>query len=253
MTRATVTVNARDLAVEHRSGRAPTLVWLGGFRSDMTATKASVIDAWAESAGQACLRFDYSGHGASSGQFSDGTLTIWLEDALGVIEAKAPEGPLVLVGSSMGGFIALLIAERLKARIAHLVLIAPAVDFTERLMWHSFPDDVRQTILDTGVWMRPSAYAPEPTPITRALIEDGRTHSVLHRSLDITCPVDILHGTADPDVPWQLSVELMGILTCARVALTLVRDGDHRLSNPEDLALLTRTTAAAVDRIGRDR
>ena len=241
-----ITVNGRALAVDHREGKGPTIVWLGGFRSDMTATKASALDAWAASGGHAFLRFDYSGHGASEGRFVDLVVSDWLADALGVIGARAPDGPLVLVGSSMGGYLALLAAERLGARVAHMVLIAPAPDFTERLIWANLPEAARQTLLAEGVWSRPSAYAPEPTPFTRALIEDGRGHLLLERGLGLTCPIDILHGTADPDVPWQLSTELMGALPLARVALTLVKGGDHRLSTPDDLSLLVRTVAAAV-------
>ncbi len=238
MTRADVTVNGRRLAVLARAGAGPTVVWLGGFRSDMTATKASALDAWAERCGRGFLRFDYAGHGASEGAFADLGVSDWLADALGVIAARAPDGPLILVGSSMGGHIALLASAALGPRIAGLVLVAPAPDFTERLMWDAFPDHVRREIMDDGVFLRPSAYASEPTPISRRLIEDGRRHLLLKRGLSFAGPVRILHGTADPDVPWTLSVELMGALERARVTLTLVKDGDHRLSTPADLDLL---------------
>lgn len=221
----------------------PGVVWLGGFRSDMTATKASALDAWAEREGRAFLRFDYTGHGASTGDFAACTLSTWLADSLGVIEQRT-SGPQILVGSSMGGWIALLVArilmQRDPARLAGLVLIAPAPDFTQELMWDGFSDTIRSEITGKGVWMRPSAYSPEPTPITRALIEDGRKHLLLGGPVDLPLPVHILHGTADPDVPVEISLRLMSRLTSSRVTLSLVKDGDHRLSNPADLDLLVR-------------
>jgi pimeloyl-ACP methyl ester carboxylesterase len=237
------TVAGRRLAVRARAGAGPAIVWLGGFRSDMTATKASHLDAWAARTGRAFLRFDYSGHGASEGDFAALTLSDWLGDALAVIERRTP-GPVVLVGSSMGGHIALLTTRALaKGRIAGLVLIAPAPDFTERLIWAEMPEPIRQEVMERGVWHRPSANSPEPTPITRALIEDGRKHVILGAPIETGCPVYILHGTADPDVPWTLSVELIGKLAGERVTLTLVKDGDHRLSTPPDLELLERAVA----------
>lgn len=240
----------RRLAVLNRPGRSPGIVWLGGFRSEMTATKATHLDAFAARTGHACLRFDYSGHGQSDGNFADGTVSIWLDDALAVIRARTA-GPVVLVGSSMGGWLALLVCRALRragegGRIAGLVLIAPAPDFTERLMWDAFPDDTKRVIDTDGVWHRPSAYAPEPTPITRALIADGREHLLLGGAIETGAPVHIIHGTADPDVPWSLSIELMGRLVAERTTLTLVKDGDHRLSTPADLALLERVVTAML-------
>lgn len=233
-------VAGRRLAILDRKGAAPTIVWLGGFRSDMTATKASHLDGFAARTGRAFLRFDYSGHGQSEGDFAALTLGDWLGDALAVIERRT-RGPIVLVGSSMGGHIALLAARALPSgRVAGMVLIAPAPDFTERLIWAEMPEDIRQEVMGKGVWYRPSAYAPEPTPITRALIEDGRQHLILGGPITTGCPVHILHGTADPDVPWSLSIELMGKLAGERVTLTLIKDGDHRLSTPADLDLLER-------------
>lgn len=240
-------VDGRRIAILARSGAAPGIVWLGGFRSEMTATKASHLDRWAERAGRAFTRFDYAGHGASPGDFLTLTLSTWLDDALAVIRRRTT-GPQILVGSSMGGWIALLAIRALRlageaGRVTGLVLVAPAPDFTERLMWAQFPDAVRAQIEKEGLWLRPSPYSPEPYPITKALIEDGRRHLILTSGVEVTCPVHILHGTADPDVPWQMSVELMARITGAHVALTLVKDGDHRLSTASDLALLERAVA----------
>jgi pimeloyl-ACP methyl ester carboxylesterase len=239
-----VEVAGRRLAVLRRPGAAPGVVWLGGLRSEMTATKASHLSAWAGRAGRAFLRFDYSGHGASEGRFEDGTISAWLEDALAVLRAKS-EGPQILVGSSLGGWLALLAVRALRAageggRVAGLVLVAPAPDFTDRLMWARFSAKAKRAIERDGVYYEPSAYAPEPLPVTRALIEDGRRHLLLGGTIETGAPVRILHGTADPDVPWELSVELMGRLVGEAVTLTLVKDGDHRLSKPDELALLER-------------
>ena len=235
----------RRLAYLAQPGEGPTIVWLGGFRSDMRATKAEAISTWAQSAGRAFVRFDYSGHGESDGAFADFTLSDWLEDALAAITGLC-QGPPVLVGSSMGGWIALLATRRLigtPLAPAGLVLIAPAVDFSEELMWAQMPEAVRKTILEDGVWLRPSAYAPEPTPITRALIEDGRRHLLFGGEIRTGCPVHILQGMADPDVPWPQATKLVEHLSGDPVVLTLVRDGDHRLSTPEDIARLTAAVA----------
>lgn len=235
----------RRLAFISQPGAAPPVVWLGGFRSDMRATKAEAIAAWAQRDGRAFLRFDYAGHGESEGSFADFTLSDWLEDALAVIASQC-KGPPVLVGSSMGGWIALLVARRLLGTAqapVGMVLIAPAVDFSEELMWAQMPEAVREIILRDGVWQRPSAYAPEPTPITRALIEDGRRHLLFGGEIRTGCPVHILQGMADPDVPWPQAVKLVEHLSADPVVLTLVKDGDHRLSGPDDLARLTTAVA----------
>lgn len=233
---------AREIAVLRREGRGPCVVWLGGFLSDMTATKASALDQWAAETGRAMLRFDYSGHGASGGRFEDGTIGDWLEDALAAIARFAGEAP-VLVGSSMGGWIALLAARAMAAPPAGLVLVAPAADFTEDLMWARFSDEARRAILKEGVWRRPSEYSPEPTPITRRLIEEGRAHLLLGGPVRTGAPVHILQGMEDPDVPWSHTLRLVERLAEDDVVVTLVKDGDHRLSRPEDLARLI----AAVD------
>lgn len=248
-----IDAGGRKIALLRRPGTAPGLIWLGGLRSEMTATKASHLDAFAARRGIAFTRFDYGGHGQSQGRFEDMVLSDWLGDALTVIR-KCTDGPQILIGSSMGGWIALRALEELRKagaepRIAGLILIAPAPDFTERLMWAEFPPDIRREIMDNGQWLRPSPYSPDAYPITRALIEDGRKHLLLDRGLDLDCPVHVLHGTADPDVPYQLSIELMGRLRGASVALTLVKDGDHRLSTRDNLACLEDILARLRDEL----
>jgi pimeloyl-ACP methyl ester carboxylesterase len=240
----------RRIAVRRLEGAAPGLFWLGGFKSDMKGTKAAALSQWAAAHGRACVRFDYSGHGESAGAFTDGTIGRWLEDSTAVFEAFC-RGPQIVVGSSMGGWIALLLVQELKRRaaakqgppasIAGLVLIAPAVDFTEVLMWQRFPRKVKREIEETGVWARPSEYADEPYPITRQLIEDGRNHLLLGGMIETGCPVRILQGVQDADVPWNHAVELVSRLAQDDVVLTLVKDGDHRLSRPEDIERLTGT------------
>jgi pimeloyl-ACP methyl ester carboxylesterase len=235
---------AREIAVITREGRGPPVVWLPGFRSHMRSVKAEALDGWAAGQGRALVRFDYSGHGESGGAFETSGISAWLEDALAVIRRFA-DGPPVLVGSSMGGWLALLATRALRqtdpARApAGLVLIAPAVDFTERLMWERFPDDIRRTILEAGVYHRPSAYGDGPYPITRALIEDGRRHLLLGGAVATGCPVHILQGLQDPDVPYSHALELVEHLPGEDVTLTLVKDGDHRLARPEDLERLFR-------------
>ena len=227
------------LAWRRIAGRGVGVVFLGGFNSDMTGSKAEFLAGWCEARGTPFLRFDYSGHGASGGRFVDGTIGRWAQDAACVIEALAP-GPQVLVGSSMGGWIALLLARRRAPR--GLVGIAPAPDFTEDLMWAEFPPDVRAAIERDGVWERPSAYGT-PYPITRALIEDGRAHLLLRAPLQIDVPVRILQGQRDPDVPWRHALRIAEALTGEDVRVQLIKDGDHRLSRPADLALLGETLA----------
>lgn len=239
---------ARRIAVLSRPGRGPSVVWLGGFRSDMRATKAEALDAWAERTGRRYVRFDYSGHGESSGRFEEGTISRWLADSLAVIAQHVPDRP-VLVGSSMGGWLALLAARALRATMpdkapAGLVLIAPAVDFTERLMWDAFPPEARRAIETAGAFMRPSEYSPEPYPITRALIEDGRRNLLFGAPIGPGCPVHILQGMQDPDVPWQHAMELVEHLPGEAATITLIKDGDHRLSRPQDIERLIAATEA---------
>jgi pimeloyl-ACP methyl ester carboxylesterase len=236
----------RRIAVRARPGGGPGLFWLGGFHSDMTGTKAVAVDEFAAQTGRACVRFDYSGHGESGGHFADGTISRWLEEALAVFSAHC-EGPQIVIGSSMGGWMALLLAreiarhpERYRGRLAALVLIAPAPDFTEALMWNSFSPAIRAQIETTGQWLRPSDYG-EPYPITKALIEDGRTHLLLRSAIELGCPVRILQGRQDPDVPWRHAFALTDRLPCDDVVLTMIQDGDHRLSRPQDIARLIAT------------
>ena len=238
----TCEVEGRRIAVLIRDGAGPAVVWLGGFRSDMRATKAEALDRWAARAGRRFVRFDYSGHGESSGRFEDGTISDWLADAEAVIAALAGERP-VLVGSSMGGWIALLAARRRSP--GGLVLIAPAPDFTEALMRPALPPEAAAAIARDGIWHAPSAYSLEPTPITRALLDDGRKHLLLDGPIDSGCPVHILQGMADPDVPWRHALTLVDHLPERDVVLTLIREGDHRLSREPDLARLV----AAVEGI----
>jgi len=232
----------RRIAVRARKGASPGLIWLGGFKSDMAGTKALALEAWAVERGRGCVRFDYSGHGISGGEFTDGTIGRWLEESLAVYMEFA-KGPQVLVGSSMGGWIALLLAAQLRklprsAPLAGMVLIAPAVDFTEELMWKQFSPEMKRDIETKGEWIRPSEYSSEGYPITRALIEDGRKHLMLGGLIEPGCPVHILQGVHDPDVPWRHAVELVSRFSRDDVVLTLIKDGDHRLSRPEDIARL---------------
>lgn len=232
-----------ELAWRRRAGRGPGVVFLGGFNSDMTGTKAEDLSALCATEGRAFLRFDYSGHGASGGRFEDGTIGRWAEDAAFVLD-RLTEGPQVLVGSSMGGWIALLLALRRPGRVAALVGIAAAPDFTAHMV-EALPAEAREAIAREGVWRRPSAYG-DPYPITRALLEDGERHMLLRGGgpIPLAVPVRLLHGQRDPDVPWELSLRVAGAVGGEDVQVTLVKDGDHRLSRPQDLALLRRTLAA---------
>lgn len=241
-------IAARRIAVRAREGAAPGLFWLGGFKSDMKGTKAQALDLWARDHGRAMTRFDYSGHGESEGDFIDGTVGRWLEESMAVFDACC-RGPQVVIGSSMGGWLALLLARELarraqaEASLASLVLIAPAVDFTEELMWKRFPPEIKREIEQTGVWARPSQYSDQPYLITRGLIEEGRSHLLLDNMIETGCPVRILQGVQDPDVPWQHAVELSSRFAQDDVVLTLVKDGDHRLSRPEDIERLIAAIA----------
>ncbi|MFT4119755.1 alpha/beta hydrolase [Bradyrhizobium sp.] len=251
--------SARRIAVRSRPGQGPGLFWLGGFKSDMQGSKAVALDTWARERGRAAVRFDYSGHGESGGDFADGTIGRWLEESVAVFE-RFCDGPQVVIGSSMGGWMALLLARELRKReetrpkgeqgrasLAGLVLIAPAPDFTEELMWKNFPAAVKKEIETTGVWLRPSEYGDgSPYPITRNLIEEGRNHLVLGSAIDLGCPVRILQGAKDPDVPWQHAFALTHRLPADDVVLTMIQDGDHRLSRPQDIARIL----AAVAEIG---
>lgn len=233
---------------DHAGNRLPGLVWLGGFRSDMESVKASALDHWAASRNRSCLRFDYSGHGRSDERFEDATIGSWLEESVAVIRA-ATSGPQILVGSSMGGWLALLCARAFAqmsetSRLHGVVLIAPAIDFTETLVFERLSPEAREKLQRDGVWMRPSAYSAEPYPITRKLIEEGRQHLMFGDTIRTYCPVHILHGMRDEDVPWRHSMTLVEHLAADPVVLTLIKDGEHRLSREEDLARLQQAIEA---------
>ena len=236
-----------------RHPEKPSLIFLSGFKSHMRGVKADAVAQWAAEQGLGCLRFDYSGHGESEGRFEDGTLSRWLEEARAVF-ARLTEGPQVLIGSSMGGNIALLLLRALMmeapeqaARVKALLLIAPAWNMTE-LMWENMPTSARRDIEEKGVWLRPSRYEDGPYPITRALIEDGRQHLFGPAPFDPGRPVHVLHGLQDPDVPWEHTLDLVALLAGDWTRVTAVPDGEHRLSRPEDIALLLEMTAALVKR-----
>ena len=228
----------------HSGGERPGIVFLSGFASDMTGTKGTALASRALERGQAFLRFDYSGHGQSSGAFRDGTIGRWTADALAAID-RLTDGPQILIGSSMGGWIMLLVALARPERIAGLVGIAAAPDFTEDLMWAAMPPEMRSRLLADGLVHEPSQYQDAPLEITRTLIEDGRRHLLLRGDIAIRCPVCLLHGMADPDVPWETALRLSERLASADVTVTLIKDGDHRLSRGEDL----QRVFAAVDEL----
>jgi pimeloyl-ACP methyl ester carboxylesterase len=236
------TGDGERLAYHHQGGQSPGILFCGGFASDMTGTKATALEAFAQERGQAFTRFDYRGHGQSSGRFADGTIGKWRGDALAVLD-QVTEGPQVLVGSSMGGWIALLLAIARPDRIKGLVGVAAAPDFTEDLMWAEFEEDVRQQLRDTGVYRQPSDYGDDPYTITMDLIEDGRDHLILRGPIHIDAPVRLLHGMRDVDVPHRLSVLLADRLDSEDVQVRLVKDGDHRMSTERDLDLLTQAVA----------
>lgn len=216
------------------------LVWLGGFKSDMTGTKAEALSHWARGAERNFLRFDYFAHGASSGDFRQGTIGRWLDDALTAIDTLTT-GPLVLVGSSMGGWITLLAALARPERAKALVLIAPAPDFTEALMWAGFSDEIRETLKREGIYREPSEYDDEPYEITMKLIEEGRKHLLLGAPIDFRGPVRILQGMQDESVPWQHAMRLVEALTSTDVTINISKTGDHRLSTAADIARLVAT------------
>lgn len=236
----------RRIATLRRPGRAPGIFWLGGYRSEMTGLKAEALDALGADKGLAVTRLDYSGHGQSGGDFLDGTISRWLEEALAVFALT--HGPQVVVGSSMGGWLALLLARELRRqggdRVKALILIAPAVDMTEELMLQQFTNKELKALKDTGLVEQPSQYSAEPYPITAKLIEDGKRHLMFGKGIDVGCPVTILQGGKDPDVPRDHALKLVQHLLTDPVTFTLVPDGDHRLSREQDLELLR----AAVER-----
>lgn len=237
LTRETQEKGTQTLAYRQESGDGPGIVFCGGFRSDMTGTKAAALADWAKAQNRAYTRFDYFGHGASSGAFTDGTMSYWRGDIPHILDHLC-DGPQILVGSSFGGWLALMAALDRPDKVAGLVLIAPAVDMTERLMWARFSDKARDRLMQDGLVHDPSDYDPEGYPITRALIEDGRAHLMLDAPIELTLPVRILHGQKDDAVPWELSLELAARLQSDNVELHFIKNGDHRLSTPDEIARL---------------
>jgi alpha-beta hydrolase superfamily lysophospholipase len=244
----------RELAVLARPGGAPGLFWLGGYRSDMSGSKAKAVDRYAIAMGLACTRFDYSGHGRSRGEFVDGTISRWLDETRAVFATTT--GPQIVIGSSMGGWLALLLAraERLvasKSRIAGMVLIAPAVDMTKTLMWDGVTKAQRDQLVTKGSFERPPARPGEDAlPITRRLIDDGEIHLFGSRLIETGCPVHILQGMEDEEVPYRHATALLERLASDDVVLTLIKDGDHRLSRPEDIERLHAALTAMIGEIG---
>jgi len=222
------------------NGERPTIVFCPGFRSVMSGIKGEFLAEMTATEGLGYACFDYRGHGASSGRFEDGTIGAWLSDLLAIID-RATSGPLILVGSSMGAWLAVLAARDRPDRIAGLIGVAAAPDLTEDLIAAKMDEAARSAIALDGIWYRPSAYEDGPYPITKKLLDEGRNHLVLRAPIAIDAPVRLLHGIADPDVPWRQSERLMMALTSDDVRLTLIKDGDHRLSRPVDLALLADT------------
>lgn len=246
---------AREIAIIQRpsqAGKGKTAVlWLGGYRSDMSGTKAIAMDELAGELGIEAVRFDYSGHGASGGAFRDGTISRWLEEAVAVVDRIGAQ-KLVLVGSSMGGWVALRLIQALRqaggARtVAGAVLIAPAPDFTMDLIEPNLTDEQRQSLVERGYFEEHSEYSPEPNIYTRGLIEDGRKNQVMQGLVETGCPVHILQGMADPDVPYRHALKLMEFLPADDVVMTLIRGGDHRLSRPQDIDKMRATIAAMIN------
>ncbi len=241
MTEYLETDAGRRIAYARHEGRGPGVVFLGGFRSDMTGTKAQFLEAWAREQGRAFLRFDYSGHGQSSGAFEDGAIGDWAADAMAAV-ARLTAGPQILVGSSMGGWIALLLAREMPLHVAGLVTIAAAPDFTEDSMWQGFDADQRAVLEEVGRIALPSEYG-EPLVITKRLIADGRNHLVLRAPLDLPCPVRMLQGTADADVDMSVALRLLDHVTGPDIRLTLVKGADHRFSDPACLDMIAAAIA----------
>ena len=235
-----------NLAYHRHSGKAPGVIFLGGFTSDMTGTKATTLEHWCRERGQAFVRFDYSGHGASGGQFADGAIGQWAQEALAVLD-QLTEGPQLLVGSSMGGWLMLLTALARPERIAGLLGLACAADFTEYLLWEQLDESLREQLRREGMIRLPCPYG-EPYLTTLKLIEEAKAQQVLNRAeLPIHCPVRLIHGMMDVDVPWRTSLQVMEKLTSPDVRLILVKDGEHTLSRDQDLRLLTRTLGEMLE------
>ncbi|MEM9332875.1 MAG: alpha/beta hydrolase [Pseudomonadota bacterium] len=241
----------RQIAVRHRKGLAPGIVWLGGYRSDMIGTKAEALDAWAAKSGKACCRHDYSGHGESGGAFADGTISRWLEESMAVFDAYCTEGSHLLVGSSMGGWIALRMAQEFSKRgeserLKALLLIAPAPDFTQDLMRPKLSESQLLELEEKGYLEEHSEYSDEPNIFTKALFDDGQANLVMDGIINTGCPVHILQGMQDPDVPYEHALKLITFLPAEQVSMTLIKDGDHRLSREQDIKLLVNSVSDLV-------
>jgi pimeloyl-ACP methyl ester carboxylesterase len=246
--------DSRDIAVRQRQGNSPGLVWLGGYRSDMLGTKAEALDNWAADRGRACCRHDYSGHGESSGEFVDGTISRWLLESLTVFD-RFTRGPQILVGSSMGAWVALrmvevLVARRDKMRLQGLLLLAPAPDFTHELMKPQLSDEHKDQLRTQGYLEEISQYSDEPNIYTNQLFEDGDNNRVMTGLIETQCPVHIIQGMKDEDVPYDHAMKLMTFLPDENVTLTLVKDGDHRLSRESDIELMLAAIDGFDDSIG---
>lgn len=249
-----IDVEGERIALRQVAGATPGVMWLGGFKSDMLGTKAETLSAWAQEKGHAFIRHDYSGHGESSGRFVDGTISLWLKQSLEVLRRRT-QGPQVLVGSSMGAWIALRMVQELhKAgegnRLAGLLLLAPAPDFTTDLMEPLLTEAQKRDLEVKGFFQEPSEYSPEPNVYTKALFDDGRANRVMTGLIDTHCPVHILQGMADPDVPYQHALRLVEHLPADDVTLSLIRDGDHRLSRPQDLTMMISALEGLIERAG---
>lgn len=241
-------IDGDRIAYRQRAGRTPGIVWLGGYRSDMRGTKAEALDGWAATNGRAFLRFDYSGHGESGGLFADGTISAWVKQSRAMLSALTA-GPQILVASSMGAWIALRLVQDLARsgesdRVAGLLLLAPAPDFSSDLVEPRLTAENRRDLLQNGHFEVPSAYSSEPSLYTRALIEDARVNRVLTGPIDTFCPVHVLQGMADRDVPYAHALKLVGLLPADDVTLSLIPDGDHRLSRPQDIDMILRSVEA---------
>ncbi|MEL6818674.1 MAG: alpha/beta hydrolase [Pseudomonadota bacterium] len=249
-----LTVGDADIAIKKVDGQAPGLFWLGGYRSDMAGTKALCMEALAAENDLQSTRFDYSGHGESGGDFLDGTISKWLGEALAVFKQASANGAQILIGSSMGAWIALRMVQELNTGgendlIAGLLLLAPAPDFTVELMEPELTDSEKADLEQNGYFEEPTPYGPEPNRFTKVLFEDGRKNRVMTGSLDTYCPVQIIQGKADPDVPWQHAQRLFELLSKDDASISFVNDGDHRLSRQEDLDLIARCTLSLVERV----
>ena len=238
------------IAYRKTDGQGPGVIWCGGLKSDMEGTKAQALQNWAEVRGRAFIRFDYFGHGLSTGRFRDGTISRWAQDTIQIID-ELTQGPQILVGSSMGGWTSLLAARARPNRVKALVLIAPAPDFTEKLMWAGFDEKVRRTIMQEGIYYEPSDY-DEPYEISRELIIDGRANQLLDAPIEFSGPVRILQGLQDKSVPWRHARRLMDVLTGEDVEITLVKTGDHSLSTPRDIERLINTIEEICTGVQKD-